>query len=75
MNQMPKMRVYKTGMATFPSELREKGFVGILELTPDACAILIEKPETKPSDIVKSLKILEAHFEHLSRLEAKNNKS
>ena len=35
--ELPKMKVYKSGMATFPSELRENGFEGELELTPDAC--------------------------------------
>lgn len=66
---MPKMQVYKTGMATFPSELREQGFNGELTLTPDACAILIEKPNTSRKDIIKSLEILKAHYEHLAELE------
>ena len=69
---MPKMRVYEGGMATFPSELREKGFAGILELTPDACAILIEKPNTSPKDILRSLEVLQAHFKYLADAEEEN---
>jgi len=71
--ELPKMKVYKSGMATFPSELREKGFEGELELTPDACAILIRKPKASSKDIVKSLEFLKAHFEYLVELEERDS--
>ena len=66
---MPKMRIYKGGMAYFPRELKEEGYDGDLTLTPDACVILIEKPKAKTRDIIRSLEILKAHYKHLANLE------
>lgn len=63
-----KIRVYANGMAHFPQGIVNLGYWGNLKAKPEVCALLIEKPNAKTEDIIKSLEILRAHYKHLVEL-------
>jgi len=48
----------------WPKELKEEGYVGELDMIPNACTIVIPKPGTKNRDIARSLQILAEDFLH-----------
>ncbi len=48
----------KTGMAYFPKEIREEGFVGEIEGLPNALTFTLIKPGTNLADAARSLRIV-----------------
>lgn len=70
-----RIRVSKKGSAYFSDDLRQEGYVGDLNVVPDACAAIMEKPGADPMDIAKSLEVLKAHYEHLAELNSKKKES
>jgi len=72
---MAKIKVHKSGTAYFSDDLRGDGYVGELNVVPDACAAILEKPGASPEDIVKSLDILKAHYKHLAEMAAKRKEA
>lgn len=54
-----KIRVdRKTGMTYFPKEIRQEGFVGVVEGLPNALTFTLIKPGTSLVDAAKSLRIV-----------------
>jgi len=52
----------------WPKELKEEGYVGELDMIPNACIIVIPKPKAKNKDIAKSLLILAEDFKHRAEM-------
>lgn len=59
------------GIAYISKDIREAGYIGDVNLTPDAFAIVMEKPGTTPKDILVSLDILRRHYKALAEAEEK----
>lgn len=57
----------KTGMAYFPDDIREAGFVGELEGISTSLSLVFVRPGASVSDILKSLELIEKDL----RLETK----
>lgn len=65
-----KIKILKErGIAYIPKELREGGYTGDVILTPDAFAIIMEKPGTTARDILTSLDVLRRHYKALAEKE------
>lgn len=71
---MPKIKVGDSGTAYFNDDLRKEGYVGELNLVPNACAGVLEKPGVEPEDVLKSLEVLTAHYNHLVELKNRPKK-
>jgi len=48
----------KTGITYFPKELRKVGFVGRVEVLPNALTVTLVRPGASLADVEKSLKIV-----------------
>jgi len=57
------------GIAYISKDIREAGYIGDVNLTPDAFAIVMEKPGTTAKDILRSLDILRGHYKALAEKE------
>ncbi len=69
---MPEIRVNKKlkhPRSYWPKELVKKGYSGKLEVTADACVLVIPKPKTRKRDIAKSLQLLVDDFLHQAEME------
>lgn len=65
-----KIKIVKDrGIAYISKDIREAGYTGDVILTPDAFAILMEKPGTTAKNILTSLDVLRRHYKALAELE------
>jgi hypothetical protein len=68
---MPQLKVDPTQRFPrpyWPKELTQKGYAGEMEAIPNACVVVIPKPNAKDKDIAKSLRILADDFDHRAEI-------
>jgi hypothetical protein len=52
----------------WPKELTQRGYTGEMEALPNACVVVIPKPNAKDKDVAKSLRILAEDFDHRAEI-------
>ena len=63
-----RIKVGDKGTTYFSDDLRNEGYIGDLDASPNACVLIIPKPGAKNKDIARSLEIMAQDFAHRAEI-------
>ena len=55
----------------WPDSLREKGYIGDLEIHEGVCSLVIPRPNSSGRDVARDLKLLSQQFEYKGEVESR----